>query len=58
MKDLKHPNLLGLSYITRNKSDIYVSTPFAYGGDLHTLYTTVKKDVKRFFHEELILQWA
>lgn len=55
MKDLKHPNLLGLSYITRNKSDIYVSTPFAYGGDLHTLYTTVKKDVKRFFHEELIL---
>jgi hypothetical protein len=51
MRDLKHPNLLGLSYITRNKSDIYVSTPFASRGDLHTLYTKVKGVDKSFFPE-------
>ena len=42
MKELKHPNLLGINYVTNTSTAIFISMPFSLGGDLSILYNDVR----------------
>ena len=68
MKEQKHPNLLGISYVTNTSTAIFISMPFSLGGDLYDLYHDVKiryrgkgsdetPDKSAYFHERQILWW-
>ena len=38
MKELKHPYLLGINFVTIENTAIYLSMPFSLGGDVSGLY--------------------
>ena len=42
MKTLKHPNLLGIKFVTNKATAIFITMPFSVGGDLSDLYNDVR----------------
>jgi serine/threonine protein kinase len=43
MKEISHPNLLGIDFVRQEDNYLYLITPFAEGGDLSYFF---KKDIR------------
>ena len=64
MKDMKHPNILGIDFVRQEDYYIYLILPFSDGGDLRECFKEkVRANEKKKFKgvdltEEQILFWA
>lgn len=59
MKQMKHPNLLGIDFVIEKPHEYFLVLPFSTGGDLNKLYKYQIREKPDFIlPERMILFWA
>ena len=58
MKDMKHPNILGIDFVKQQEFYLYLILPFSMGGDLSGCWKKKVRDTDYVLREDQILFWA